>query len=188
MANILEEWRYLKISIDQLEKRFQITEPPLPTPRMCKLLIVGEDRRFGKHPGVDPIALCRAVRTTYLRGTREGGSTIAMQLVRVLTNRYERTFSRKIREILLAVCVTRYVPKERIPILYLSSAYYGWRMNDFREACARLKLNPMTTDEREDAELVARLKYPQPKEFNSKRMKEINQRGQHLIQLLNKEN
>ncbi|MCY3673899.1 MAG: transglycosylase domain-containing protein [Rhodobacteraceae bacterium] len=153
---------------------------------MCSLLIAGEDHRFYNHPGVDVVAICRAIWSTYFLGTRQGGSTIAMQLVRTLTHRYERTVLRKIREIILAICITWYVPKRRIPLLYLWCASYGWKMNNFSEACTRLKLNPKTACIQEEAELIARLKYPQPKELNLERMKTIHRRGLHLIQLLNK--
>ena len=153
---------------------------------MCRLLIAGEDHRFDGHPGVDAVALCRAVWKTYFRGTRQGGSTIAMQLVRTLTGRYERTVPRKIREIVLAVRLTRHVPRERIPLLYLWCAHYGWRMNGFREACARTGLDPETAGLDAEAELVARLKYPQPKDPSPERMEAIRRRGLHLIRLLEK--
>ena len=184
--NVFAEWRRVRTSIDSLEKEIEEAAFPCPTQRMCKLLIAGEDHRFNSHPGVDTVALCRAAWNTYFHGSRQGGSTIAMQLVRTLTGRYERTVVRKISEIVLAVCVTWRVPKGRIPLLYLWCAYYGWRMNNFREACTRLKLNPTTASIHAEAELVARLKYPQPKQFNPERMNTIRQRGLHLIELLNK--
>ena len=125
--NVFAEWRRVRTSIDSLEKEIEKAAFPCPTQRMCKLLIAGEDHRFNRHPGVDAVALCRAVWNTYFHGSRQGGSTIAMQLVRTLTGRYERTVLRKISEIVLAVCVTQHVPKGRIPLLYLWCAYYGWR-------------------------------------------------------------
>ena len=186
--NVLAEWRRVRAKIDSLEGETEETVFPCPTQRMCLLLIVGEDHRYGSHPGVDVVALCRAVWNTYFHGLRQGGSTIAMQLVRRLTGRYKRTVSRKLSEIVLAVCVTRYVPKERIPILYLRCAYYGWRMNDFGEACKRLKLTPETAGILAEAELVARLKYPQPRQCSPERMSSIRTRGLHLIRLLNDRN
>ena len=63
-----------------------------------------------------------------------GASTINQQLVRVLTNRYERTFKRKVKEILLASLVARAIPKTDIPGIYLSVAYFGWRMNGLVQA------------------------------------------------------
>ena len=73
---------------------------------LSKLLISGEDHRFFYHLGFDIIAIARAVRNRLLYGRIEGASTIEQQLVRVLTNEYQRTFSRKIKEILLATYPT----------------------------------------------------------------------------------
>ena len=50
------------------------------------------------HPGVEQLALCRAAWRTYGRGRQEGGSTVAMQLFRVLTSRFERSWRRKADE------------------------------------------------------------------------------------------
>src|SRR5690348_10551479 len=62
------------------------------------LLISGEDHRFFGHCGIDPIAVCRAIWRGVVLGHREGASTIEMQLVRVVTGRFERTLTRKLRE------------------------------------------------------------------------------------------
>ena len=94
---------------------------------MCSLLILGEDHRFYFSPSVDPAALCRATWRTGSCGHREGGSTIAMQLVRALTRKYDKPILRKTREISLAVQLTQYIPREDIPGLCLWVAYYGWR-------------------------------------------------------------
>ena len=55
----------------------------------------------------------------------EGASTIEQQLVRVLTNDYERTLKRKLKEIYLASHLRKYADKETIAIAYLDIAYYG---------------------------------------------------------------
>lgn len=156
----------------------------LPSQEMCDLLIAGEDHRFYRHCGVDIIALCRAVVMTLFHGSRQGGSTIAMQLVRTITQDFRPTIFRKIAEIFLSVKLTRYLGKERIPLLYLYIAYYGWRMNNFNEACSRLNINASKMDTLQAAMLVARLKYPQPRHSNSKRNSQIQQRSQHLVSLL----
>ena len=52
---------------------------------------------------------------------------MAMQLVRVLTGRFERSWRRKIDEMVLAVLLTRHVPSNELPALYLSVGYYGFR-------------------------------------------------------------
>ena len=182
--NIRSEWRQLSASIDALEGEIEYFSSLCPSPRMCRLLIVAEDHRLGRHMGVDLIALCRAVWKTLFCGQRQGASTIAMQLTRTITGNFDRTVRRKAVEMLLAIRLTRYVAKERLPLLYLWCGYYGWRMNSFQQACWRLDLDPSSMTLQEEAELVARLKYPQPRECNSKRMGAIRTRGQYLIERL----
>ena len=148
---------------------------------MCRLLVLGEDHRFAWHPGVDPLALCRAAWRTYGRGRREGGSTIAMQLVRVLSGRFERSWRRKVDETVLAIRVTSHMPKAELPALYLYVAYYGWRMNGFAQACRRLELNPACSSLQESATLVARLKYPQPRRCSPTRWEQIALRSEYLM-------
>ena len=150
---------------------------------MCRLLIVAEDRRFGGHPGVDVLALCRAAWKTRFCRSRQGGSTIAMQLVRTLTGRYERTMTRKVTEILLAIRLSRHVPRSRLPHVYLWCAYYGWNMHNFKQACARLRFNPESATASEEAELIARLKYPQPRMQDVQWAVKVSRREAHIMTL-----
>jgi membrane peptidoglycan carboxypeptidase len=180
---IKAEWQQLKESIDKLELEIASSNFPTPTFQMCNFLIVGEDHRFYYHPGVDPFAICRAFWKNACCGSRQGASTIAMQLVRTITGRYERTWNRKLLEIILAVLLTRYLPKDRIPILYLWSAYYGSGMNNFKQACSRLHIEPHSASAFEAAKLVARLKYPEPRNYDDARSRKIHQRGLHLLAL-----
>lgn len=179
------EWRQLRDSIDKLELQVAYSDFPTPTPQMCKFLIIGEDHRFYFHPGVDLLALFRAIWKTVFCRSRQGGSTIAMQLVRTITGRYEKTWRRKLREIILAVGLTRYVPKGRLPVLYLWIAYYGSGMNNFKQACSRLQIDPRSVGAFEAAKLVARLKYPEPRKCDAERSRKIYRRGLHLLALSN---
>lgn len=149
------------------------------TLELDKLLIAGEDHRFVKHNGVDYIALCRAFWRTVFCGRREGASTITMQLVRVITNKYEKTLSRKFLEIYLATQITKNIPKDRIIILYLSVAYFGWNMDGIEQAIDRLKFKNITI--KESAGLIARLKYPEPKNFSMKQKKLIDIRTEYIL-------
>ena len=180
---IIAEWQQLRISIDKLESQLASSNFPPPNSEMCNFLIVGEDRRFYYHPGVDPLALCRAVWKTLFCGSRQGASTIAMQLVRTITGRYEKTCRRKLLEIILAVRLTRYLPKDRLPVVYLWIAYYGSGMNNFKQACSRLCIDPRSVDSFEAAKLVARLKYPEPRKCDAERSRKITRRGLHLLAL-----
>lgn len=183
--SLSSEWKKIQHTVDQIELQLKNTASPTPTMEMCKLLIAGEDHRFYYHPGVDPFALCRAVWRTIFCNYRQGASTIAMQLVRTITGRYEKTLMRKFHEVILAIRLTQYVDKERLPILYLWVAYYGWRMNNFSQACLRLEIYPPATSEYETAKLVARLKYPEPRQQNASRSAQIHRRARHLVTLIN---
>lgn len=180
---MMSQWRTLRNRIDQLNEELGRTHHPLPSQEMCELLIAGEDHRFWKHCGVDWRALCRAFLKTIFLGRRQGGSTIAMQLVRTITGRYEPTPLRKLIEITLAIRLTCYLGRSRLPALYLWVAYYGWRMNNFRQACAQLSLNPASMSALDAAMFVARLKYPQPQVRDTVRRTKIYRRGLHLIKL-----
>ena len=177
-----EDWSELQKAIDLVRHEYD-AHGVHPNAQMCSLLILGEDHRFSYHPGFDPIALCRAAWRTLACGRREGGSTIAMQLVRTLTGRSEVSALRKIREIGLAVRLTQYVRRDELPRLYLWVAYYGWRMNNFLQACDRLGIDPALQDLHSAAQLVARLKYPQPRIVSVERLRKIEQRCDHLLRL-----
>lgn len=145
------------------------------------LLIAGEDHRFIRHCGVDYYSLFRAAWKTFIIGQREGGSTIAMQLVRVLTNRYERTFSRKVLEMYLARRLTGYISKKKITSLYLSVAYFGWEMDGLTQAVKRLDLDPKNLSLDDIAGIIARLKYPQPRQYSENRERQIKYRTQYIL-------
>ena len=81
----------------------------------------------------------------------------------------------------LAVLVTRHVPRGELAALYLSVAYYGWRMNGFSQACRRLRIDPGTCSLRESALLVARLKYPEPQVCSPARRLQITRRAEYLM-------
>ena len=187
-TSINTQWGQLCDAIEKIEREIDATDFPLPTSQMCEFLIVGEDRRFYRHLGVDVLALCRAVWKTVFCGSRQGASTIAMQLVRTIIGCYEKTGRRKLIEIILAMRLSQHVPKDRLPILYLWVAYYGWGMNNFRQACSRLRIDPRSVGVFEVAKLVARLKYPEPRNFDAERLKKIHRRAAHLITLANRTN
>jgi membrane carboxypeptidase/penicillin-binding protein PbpC len=106
-----------------------------------------------------------------------------MQVVRVVSGRFERSIRRKIREMALATLVSREIPKKALPAVYLRIGYYGWRMNGFEAACRRLGIDAEALTPAETACLVARLKYPQPQEAQPERWHKINARAQHLLRL-----
>lgn len=153
---------------------------------LSKLLISGEDHRFYYHIGFDFIAIIRAVRNRIIYRKIEGASTIEQQLVRVLTNDFDKTFARKIQEILLATTVSSIVPKNAIPKIYLNVAYYGTGMNGLTQTYSKLGITDGEALPIEQAaEIVSRIKYPQPSKYNQNRLRQIENRKQHLIKLYN---
>jgi penicillin-binding protein 1A len=85
-----------------------------------------EDRRFRRHPGVDPIGLARAAKVRIERGRwTQGGSTITQQLARNVFLSSQKKFGRKFREWILALAMERKFSKNQILELYLNKVYYG---------------------------------------------------------------
>jgi penicillin-binding protein 1A len=89
-------------------------------------VIATEDRRFYSHFGVDPIGLARAAFVDLRAGhVVQGGSTITQQLAKVLFLTPERSFTRKIREVLLALWLEHRFTKDQILEIYLNRVYLG---------------------------------------------------------------
>ncbi len=85
-----------------------------------------EDRRFHSHFGVDPIGITRAAVTNILhRGVSQGGSTLTQQLAKNLFLTQERTFTRKLQELVLALWLEQKFSKNEILELYLNRVYFG---------------------------------------------------------------
>src|SRR3984885_6388724 len=95
-------------------------------PTYLKLLFAYEDRRFHSHAGVDPLALGRAALQLGTRGhIVSGGSTITMQLARLMEPRHQRSVSAKLRQIARAIEIERQMSKDQILDLYLAMAPFG---------------------------------------------------------------
>ncbi len=91
-----------------------------------KAFIAIEDRRFYSHFGIDPWGIARAgVADVLHRGVSEGGSTITQQLAKNLFLTQERTVSRKLQEIALALWLEHKYSKAQILDLYLNRVYFG---------------------------------------------------------------
>ncbi len=100
------------------------------SPFLVAATIATEDKEFYTHPGVDPVAIARALYQNYRGGnTVSGASTITQQLARALLftpdERSQQTYMRKIREAILATEVTRRYSRDEILELYLNEIYYG---------------------------------------------------------------
>ena len=104
-------------------------------PGYLKLLLAYEDRRFRSHAGVDPFALGRAAFQLVTRGRIvSGGSTITMQLARLMEPRRERSVYAKLRQMVRAVEIERRLTKDQILDLYLALAPFGGNLEGVRAA------------------------------------------------------
>jgi 1A family penicillin-binding protein len=93
---------------------------------LTKAVISTEDQRFYRHPGIDPLAIIRALRSNLAAGTIvQGGSTITQQLVKVRLFGHATTLPRKLREAAAAVWLDAGLSKDEILTRYLNSVYLG---------------------------------------------------------------
>ncbi len=104
-------------------------------PRFFDMLFAYEDKRFRAHHGVDPLALTRAAFQLAGSGrVRSGGSTLTMQVARLLEPRSGRTLGTKLRQIVHAVELERVLTKDEVLALYLDLAPYGGNIEGIRAA------------------------------------------------------
>ncbi len=104
-------------------------------PHFLDMLVAYEDKRFREHRGVDPYAVLRAARQLAANGRIvSGGSTITMQLARLMEPREGRTLWAKVRQALRAVQIERRLGKDEILRRYLTLAPYGGNIEGVRAA------------------------------------------------------
>ncbi|MEO6922121.1 MAG: penicillin-binding protein 1C [Collimonas sp.] len=94
-------------------------------PRLAEAVQLYEDRWFYWHPGINPLALVRAVTSTYGGGTRQGASTITMQLARRLYGIQSQNVGGKFRQLAAALWLEARYSKREILEAYLNLAPYG---------------------------------------------------------------
>jgi penicillin-binding protein 1A len=108
-----------------LEKREVVSLDRMPA-HLVHAFVASEDNRFFQHKGLDYLAILRAFfRNIFSGEIVQGGSTITQQVVKSLLLTPEKSFSRKIREAILAYRIERYLSKDEILHLYLNEIYLG---------------------------------------------------------------
>lgn len=132
------------------ERRLYLPSTSIP-PLVKEAFISAEDKNFYTHSGIDPEGVLRAV-TVLVQGNKraQGASTITQQVAKnfLLTN--ERSFTRKIREALLALRIEQAYPKEKILELYLNEIYLG--LGNYGVAAAALNYYDKSVNELSVAE------------------------------------
>ncbi|MER9866117.1 penicillin-binding protein 1C [Mesorhizobium sp. M0136] len=115
-------WR-LATSLDQVDKQF------------VDMLVTYEDKRFWGHQGIDVLALARAAGQVATSGhIVSGGSTLSMQLARLIEPRDSRSLGSKIKQMLRALQIERRLSKREILERYLTLAPYGGNLEGVRAA------------------------------------------------------
>ena len=139
-----DRWR-LAVSLDQVD------------PDFVAMLVGYEDKRFYDHHGVDPVALIRAAGQALLNGgVVSGGSTLTMQVARLLEDSGTGQWQGKLRQIRLALALERHLTKDQILGLYLLHAPYGGNIEGLRAATlAYFGKEPRRLTPAESALLVA---------------------------------
>ena len=96
-------------------------------PRHVQLAFVAaEDGSFFEHQGIDLVAIFRAALANFREGgIAQGASTITQQMVKSLLLTPERTYTRKMREIILSRRIEQSFTKDEILYLYLNQIYFG---------------------------------------------------------------
>lgn len=127
------------------EKRYVI-----PLEAMSRYLpmsfLAAEDDAFYTHMGVDPMAILRAAINNFRRGhTGEGGSTITQQLIKQLLLTSEKSYTRKMKEAMLAYRLEKNLTKNEILTIYLNQIFLGEHAYGV-EAAARVYFGKHASD------------------------------------------
>lgn len=121
-----------------------------------------EDRNFFRHCGVDFKAILHEIKNMLIGKKYGGASTIDMQLVRTITNYRERTISRKIYEMTLAILLNFKFSKKQILNCYMRNAFLGSHIIGFEAAIEKRFKDKPVLNELEMASLAAMLLKPMP--------------------------
>jgi penicillin-binding protein 1A len=133
---------------------------------MKQAVIAAEDARFFEHAGVDLIGVARAALANFSAGgTEQGASTLTMQLAREFFLSPERTYTRKIIEILLALRIEDKLTKDQILELYLNQIFLGKRAYGFAAAAQTYFGKPLAEVSAAEAAMLAGLPKA-PSRFN----------------------
>jgi len=108
-----------------VQRRYFVPLDKMPS-YLINAFIAAEDERFYEHKGLDWLSMMRAaIEDIRARSIVQGGSTITQQTVKSLLLSPKRTFSRKMREIILAYQLEKNLTKKEILTIYLNQIYFG---------------------------------------------------------------
>jgi len=106
--------------------QWRLPATPVVTDKLARALIAAEDQRFHRHPGIDPLALARAIVLNVRKGhVVSGASTLTMQVIRLARGNPPRTVGEKALEAVLALRLELGHSKSEILALYAANAPFG---------------------------------------------------------------
>ncbi len=147
----------ISLAADQTYRlRLRLDDIP---PEAVATVLRYEDRHFRRHPGVNPLSLCRAALTMLAGGRRMGGSTITMQTARLIWRLETGSPGDKLRQILLALLLEYHWTKDQILEVYFNLAPYGGNVEGL-EAAARVYFHK-TAGQLTPEEVIALTPVPQ---------------------------
>lgn len=118
--------KLLRLTLSKDEKYRLFTPLKEIAPELIEATLLQEDRYFRWHPGINPVALVKAVWATYVTQSRRvGASTISMQLARIRFGLHSKTVSGKLMQIIRALQLEMHYSKDEILEAYLNLAPYG---------------------------------------------------------------
>ncbi len=107
------------------EQRVELKENEIPE-IIKKAFIAAEDDEFYRHKGINPLTLLRAAIKNFIAGSKvQGGSTITQQVAKTFFLSPEKSYSRKIKELFLAIEIEKKLTKDQILNRYLNQIYLG---------------------------------------------------------------
>lgn len=167
--------------------RWRMTvEPEAVDPRYIEMLVAYEDKRFWQHGGVDGWAILRAVAQAAWNGrVVSGGSTLTMQVARLLEDSGTGQVAGKLRQARVALALERRLTKRQILQLYLNLAPFGGNLEGVRAASlAYFGKEPRRLTPAEAALLVAMPQAPESRRPDRHLQAAIAARGRVLARAL----
>ena len=140
-----------------VERRNIVTIEKVPK-HLKQAILAAEDDRFYEHGGVDYIGVLRAAYSNFTAGSvQQGASTITMQVARNFFLTRDKTFTRKLNEVLLAFKIEKNLSKDKILELYINQIYLGQRSYGFSAAAQTYFGKPLEEIDIAEAAVLAGL-------------------------------
>lgn len=140
------------------EERRTVVHIDQVPPVLRQAILAAEDERFYEHPGIDIIGIMRAALANVTSGGRgQGASTITMQVARNFFLSREKSYNRKLYEILLALKIEQNLSKDQILELYINQIYLGQRAYGFSAAARTYFDKPLDAITLAEAAMLAGL-------------------------------